>query len=78
MPCECALTWNFLCSSCWARRGILWDEKKDVFKRFYLQTRSSTYIDKKMKFHDSKSGVYQNFGETPVIMSRLDNAFFAD
>lgn len=26
-----------------------------------------------MKFHDSKSGVHQNFGETPVIMSRLDN-----
>lgn len=26
-----------------------------------------------MKFHDSKSGVGQNFGETPVIMSRLDN-----
>lgn len=48
--------------------------KKDVFKRFYLQTRSSIYIDKKMKLHDSKSGVGQNFGETPVIMSRLDNA----
>lgn len=28
---------------------------------------------KKMKFQDSKFGVRQNFGETPVIMSRLDN-----
>ena len=26
-----------------------------------------------MKFHDSRSGVGQNFGETPVIMNRLDN-----
>ena len=26
-----------------------------------------------MKFHDSKSGVGQNFDETPVIMGRLDN-----
>lgn len=26
-----------------------------------------------MKFQDSKFGVRQNFGETPVIMSRLDN-----
>ena len=73
MQCECALIWNFLCSSYWARCGILLDKKKDVFKQFYLQTRSSIYTDKKMKFHDSKSGVGQNFDETPVIMGRLDN-----
>ena len=54
-----------------ARDTVGW--KKDVFKQFYLQTWSSIYTDKKMKFHDSKSGVGQDFDETPVIMGRLDN-----
>lgn len=53
--------------------------RKNMCLSGFISKHDRAYIQiKKMKFHDSKSGVYQNFGETPVIMSRLDNAFFAD